>query len=77
MGERGASPSVGFLKVLSALGWVAYCDYGSGVVRLGVGNNRELGGEVRGPYFRWRDLLLDATVTFDGVQWLVDGRFVQ
>lgn len=58
-------------------GWVAYYGYGAGVVRLGVGNNRELGGEVRGRYFRWRDLLLDATVTLDGVPWLVDGRFVQ
>jgi hypothetical protein len=58
-------------------GWVAYYGYGAGVVRLGVGNNRELGGDVRGRYFRWRDLLLDATVTLDGVPWLVDGRFVE
>ena len=58
-------------------GWVAYYGYGAGVVRLGVGNNLELGGAVRGRYFRWRDLLLDATVTLDGVPWLVNGRFVQ
>jgi len=58
-------------------GWVAYYGYGAGVVRLGIGNNLELGGAVRGRYFRWRDLLLDATVTLDGVPWLVNGRFVQ
>ncbi len=58
-------------------GWIGYYGYGAGVVRLGVGNNFELGGAVRGRYFRWRDLLLDATVTLDGVAWLVNGRFVQ
>jgi hypothetical protein len=58
-------------------GWIGYYGYGAGVVRLGIGNNRELGGEVRGRYFRWRDLLVDATVTLDGVPWLVDGRFVR
>ncbi len=58
-------------------GWVAYYGYGAGVLRLGIGNNRELGGEVRGRYFRWRDLLLDATVSVDGEVWLEGGRFVR
>jgi hypothetical protein len=58
-------------------GWLAYYGYGAGVVRLGIGNNAELGGAVRGRYFRWRDLLTDATVTLDGDVWLKDGRFVR
>ncbi len=58
-------------------GWLAYYGYGAGVVRLGIGNNQELGGAVRGRYFRWRDLLTDATITLDGVAWLQDGKFVK
>lgn len=58
-------------------GWVAYYGYGEGVVRLGIGNNGELGGTVSGRFFRWRDLLLDCTVTLDGEVWLKDGKFVQ
>ncbi len=56
--------------------WIPYFGYGAGVVRLGIGNNAQLGGEVRGRYFRWRDLLIDATVSLDGVPWVVDGQFV-
>ena len=58
-------------------GWFAYYGYGAGVVRLGIGNNMELGGAVRGRYFRWRDLLADATVSLDGEVWLKDGKFVK
>ncbi|MCU0759557.1 MAG: aminopeptidase [Steroidobacteraceae bacterium] len=58
-------------------GWIGYYGYGAGVVRLGLGNNAELGGSVRGRWFRWRDLLTDATVTLDGEPWLQDGRFVR
>lgn len=57
--------------------WIGYFGYGEGVVRLGVGNNSELGGDVSGRYFRWRDLLIDCTVTLDGVVWLEDGKFVR
>jgi hypothetical protein len=57
--------------------WIPYFGYGAGIVRLGIGNNLELGGAVRGRYFRWRDLLTDATITLDGEAWLVDGEFVQ
>jgi len=57
--------------------WIGYFGYGAGVVRLGVGNNSELGGNVTGRYFRWRDLLTDCTVTIDGEIWLEDGRFVR
>jgi len=71
---------LGFNPLLSPAetpGWLAYYGYGAGVVRLGVSNNAELGGDVKGRYFRWRDLLTDATVTLDGEAWLRDGRFVR
>jgi hypothetical protein len=58
-------------------GWIGYYGYGAGVVRLGLGNNAELGGAVSGRWFRWRDLLTDATVTLDGEAWVRDGRFVR
>jgi hypothetical protein len=57
--------------------WIGYYGYGAGVVRLGIGNNGELGGTVTGRYFRWRDLLTDCTVTIDGEVWLKDGKFVR
>lgn len=58
-------------------GWIPYYGYGAGVVRLGIGNNLELDGEVRGRYFRWRDLLVDATVRLDGEAWVRDGKLVR
>jgi len=57
--------------------WIPYFGYGEGIVRLGIGDNLELGGTVRGRYFRWRDLITDAGITLDGEPWLVDGEFVQ
>jgi hypothetical protein len=57
--------------------WIGYYGYGAGIVRLGIGNNGELGGAVSGRYFRWRDLLTDCTVTIDGEVWLKDGKFVR
>ncbi len=71
---------LGFNPLLSpdvTPGWIAYYGYGEGVVRLGIGNNGELGGDVSGRFFRWRDLLIDCTVTIDGEVWLKDGKFVQ
>ena len=56
--------------------WLPYFGYGAGIVRLGIGDNQELGGAVEGGYFRWRDLLADATVTLDGHIWVRDGRLV-
>ena len=58
-------------------GWIPYYGYGAGVVRLGVGNNFELGGAVSGRYFRWRDLLIDATVALDGEVWVKDGKLIR
>ena len=57
--------------------WIGYYGYGAGIVRLGIGNNGELGGAVSGRYFRWRDLLTDCNVTIDGEVWLKDGKFVR
>ena len=50
-----------------------YYGYGSGVVRLSIGNNRELGGAVDGDGIRWF-LFGDATVTMpDGSVLVKDG----
>ncbi len=57
--------------------WIPYFGYGAGIVRLGIGSNVELGGAVRGRYFRWRDLLSDATVTVDGEVWVEKGKLVK
>ena len=43
-----------------------YYGYGAGVVRMSLGDNNELGGEVRGGGIRWL-FFPDATVTVDGV----------
>ena len=66
------------LSVAAANGsWIPYYGYGAGVVRLGIGNNSELGGNVGGRYFRWRDLLIDASVSIDGEVWVTDGELVR
>lgn len=58
--------------------WIPYYGYGAGVVRLGIGNNAEIGGAITAaPYNRWRDLFIDCTITLDGVTWLKDGKFVK
>ena len=66
------------LSVAAANGsWIPYFGYGAGVVRLGIGNNSELGGNVAGSYFRWRDLLIDASVSVAGDVWLEDGQLIR
>lgn len=37
--------------------WIPYYGYGSGVVRLSLGDNTELGGKVSGGYVRWNFFL--------------------
>jgi hypothetical protein len=64
-------------KLLTPAGerWVAYYGYGAGVVRLGLGDNSELGGAARGLPVRWL-FFPDATVRV-GNDVLVDkGRLV-
>jgi len=53
--------------------WIPYYGYGAGVVRLSLGDNSELGGNVKGDYVRW-NLFTDATVTAGGQVWVRDGR---
>jgi len=73
--------ALGFNPLLSLAAanhaWIPYFGYGAGVVRLGIGNNNQLGGEVTGGYFRWRDLLIDATVMVGDTVWVKDGNFVR
>jgi hypothetical protein len=58
--------------------WIPYYGYGAGVVRIGLGNNAEIGGGVSGGgYNRWRDLFTDCTITLNGEVWLKDGKFVK
>ena len=52
--------------------WIPYYGYGAGVVRLSLGDNSELGGNVRGGYVRW-NFFTDATVTVGDVVWVRDG----
>jgi hypothetical protein len=72
---------LGFNPLLSVAAanhaWIPYFGYGAGVVRLGLGNNAQLGGDVRGRFFRWRDLLIDATVTLDDTVWVKDGQLIR
>ncbi|MDX1479107.1 MAG: aminopeptidase [Saprospiraceae bacterium] len=55
--------------------WIPYYGYGAGVVRLSLGDNTELGGNVGGGYVRW-NFFTDATVTVRDEVWVRDGRLV-
>jgi leucyl aminopeptidase (aminopeptidase T) len=63
------------LAVPAATPFIPYYGYGAGVVRLSLGDNSELGGQVRGPYVRW-NFFADATVTVDGKAWVRDGKLL-
>jgi hypothetical protein len=56
--------------------WIPYYGYGAGVVRLSLGDNSELGGNVSGGYVRW-NFFTDTTVTIDGDMWVRNGMFVK
>jgi len=56
--------------------WIPYYGYGAGVVRLSLGDNSELGGNVTGGYVRW-NFFVGTTVTVDGEVWVRDGKLVQ
>jgi leucyl aminopeptidase (aminopeptidase T) len=56
--------------------WIPYYGYGAGVVRLSLGDNSELGGEVGGGYVRW-NFFTDATVTVGSNVWVNGGRLVR
>jgi aminopeptidase len=53
--------------------WIPYYGYGSGVVRLSLGDNTELGGNVTGGYVRW-NFFTDLTVTIGSTTWARNGR---
>ena len=53
------------LKMKAGAVTLPYYGYGAGVVRMSLGDNSELGGEVRGDFVRWF-FFLDATVEIDG-----------
>lgn len=53
--------------------WIPYYGYGSGVLRLSLGDNTELGGNTGGGYVRW-NFFPDATVRIGNEVWVVDGR---
>jgi leucyl aminopeptidase (aminopeptidase T) len=48
--------------------WIPYYGYGSGVVRLSLGDNTELGGTVGGGYVRW-NFLTDVSVIIGTRDW--------
>lgn len=52
-----------------------YYGYGDGVVRLSLGDNEEVGGDVRGGFVRWF-FVTDATIDFYGEPVVKDGRVV-
>lgn len=52
--------------------WIPYYGYGAGVVRLSLGDNTELGGNVSGGYVRW-NFFIDAGVAVGDQVWVKDG----
>ena len=56
--------------------WIPYYGYGTGIVRLSLGDNSELGGTVTGGYVRW-NFFTDTTVTVGDEVWVRDGRLVR
>ena len=55
--------------------WIPYYGYGSGVVRLSLGDNTELGGKTSGGYVRW-NFFTDLTVTIGSTTWVRNGKLV-
>jgi hypothetical protein len=53
--------------------WIPYYGYGTGVVRLSLGDNTELGGSVTGGYVRW-NFFTDLTVTIGTTPWITGGK---
>ena len=56
--------------------WIPYFGYGAGVVRLSLGDNSELGGNVKGNYVRW-NFFTDATVLVGQEAWVKEGKFLK
>ncbi len=58
-----------------SIDWIPYYGYGAGIVRLSLGDNTELGGNVSGGYVRW-NFFTDATVHVGDSLWVKDGVLV-
>jgi len=54
---------------------LAYYGYGAGIVRMSLGDNEELGGQVRGDFMRWF-FFPDATVVINGQTLTERGKLV-
>jgi hypothetical protein len=61
------------LKVVPEFPFIAYYGYGSGVVRLSLGDNEEMGGLNRGGGVFW-NFIHNATVTAGGQTLVKDGK---
>ncbi len=61
------------LKILPEFPFIAYYGYGSGVVRLSLGDNEEMGGANRGGGVYW-NFIGNATVTVDDRIVVKDGK---
>jgi hypothetical protein len=55
--------------------WIPYYGYGAGIVRLSLGDNSELGGNVKGEYTRW-NLFTTASVKIGDALWVKEGKLV-
>ena len=55
--------------------WIPYYGYGTGIVRLSLGDNSELGGNVKGGYVRW-NFFTDATVIVGDSTWVKAGKML-
>jgi hypothetical protein len=64
------------LAVPEASPWIPYYGYGAGAVRLSLGDNSELGGNVTGGYVRW-NFFTDTTVTVNGETWVSNGKLMR
>lgn len=56
--------------------WIPYYGYGAGIVRLSLGDNTELGGQVGGGFVRW-NFFTDATVKIGDEIWVKDGKLLK
>ena len=56
--------------------WIPYYGYGAGVVRLSLGDNSELGGNVKGGYVRW-NFFTNANVKVGDDIWVKGGKFLK
>ena len=64
------------LAIPKKIPWIPYYGYGAGVVRLSLGDNTELGGNVEGGYVRW-NFFTDATVRVGQEVWVREGQLIK